>query len=110
VIQLRYQVEGLDKKKGKIMNTKTKGVLSASNIAGCLNSLTNSWSTRMDYGLLEEGVHRWTFCSVAMRLCQELDDELMGEFDREAFLVACGYYEVANHKCMKDFPYDTTKD
>jgi hypothetical protein len=47
---------------------------------------------------------------VAMRLCQELDDELMGEFDREAFLVACGYYEVANHKCMKDFPYDTTKD
>jgi hypothetical protein len=109
VLQLRYQVEGLDKKKGKIMNTKTKGVLWASEIADSLYSLTDNWSTRRDYGLVQEGVHRWTFCSVAMRLCQELDDAVEG-FDREGFLKACGYYEVADHESMKDFPYDTTKD
>jgi hypothetical protein len=92
------------------MNTKAqvKGRLSAEDIANALASLTGDFYTKADFGLLDRGVERWTYCSIVYILAEMLGEEYDGA--QEPFLEACRYYEVADHACMAEFPKCTIRD
>ena len=91
------------------MNTKAKvvGRLTAQQIADGLSDLCGDFYTKADFGLLDRGVERWTYCAIVMLLAQMLENNGLNRL--EPFLEACRYYEVADHECMKDFPYCTER-
>ena len=87
-------------------------VINSNEIAEVLNNLAFDWASRVNNGLLD-GVHRRTFVSVVRELSEALQwkaENQDQQFDVLSFLDASGFFEVANHESMEDYPYITKRE
>lgn len=86
--------------------------INSNEIAEVLRNLAFEWSYRVNNGLID-GVHRRTFVSIVRELSEVLQDKASNqdqEFDYVAFLDASGFFEVADHESMEDYPYITKRE
>ena len=95
------------------MKTKKVQRLSAGIIAEELRKVASDWATRADYLLLEDGIHRKTWCACVFQIMHALDGEAFehdSEFDTLAFLDEVGFFKVADHESMADWTYCTKRE
>ena len=86
--------------------------INSNEIAEVLNNLAFDWASRVNNGLFD-GVHRRTFVSVVRELSEALQwkaENQDQQFDVLSFLDASGFFEVANHESMADYPYCTKRE
>jgi hypothetical protein len=85
--------------------------INSNEIAEVLHRLAFDWSARVNNGLID-GVHRRTFVSIVRELSESLQDAAGNQdytFDYVAFLDASGFFEVADHESMADYPFLTKR-
>ncbi len=95
------------------MKTKTIQKISADTIAEELRKVSIDFYTKAEYLLLEEGIHRKTWCACVYQLMGALGDnadENGSEFDKLAFLDKAGFFKVADHESMSDWTYCTKRE
>lgn len=89
--------------------TRKATQVSSETLAEWMRELIEDFNTVRNYDIVD-GVHAWTFCSMAMHISR-LIEEITGDFNaQEDFLVKCGYYKVAAHPSMEGFPFCRTPD
>ena len=95
------------------MKTKRVQAISSDTIAEELRKVATDFITRADYLMLEEGIHRKTWCACVYQMMTALDLKAWqddSEFDKLAFLDAVGFFEVANHESMSNWTYGTKRE
>ena len=95
------------------MKTKTIQKISADIIAEYLSHEAFTWYVKAEYDILDEGIHRKTWCACVYQLKKALEDhayENDSEFDTLAFLDKAGFFEVADHESMSDWHYCTKRE
>ena len=86
--------------------------INSNEIADVLHDLAFDWASRVNNGM-PEGVHRRTFVAITRELSEALQNKAYNndqEFDCVAFLEASGFFEVADHESMSDYPYLTKRE
>jgi hypothetical protein len=86
--------------------------INSNEIADILHNLAFDWASRVN-NAMPDGVHRRTFVSIVRELSEALQDKASKqdqEFDYVSFLEASGFFEVADHESMEDYPYCTARE
>jgi hypothetical protein len=95
------------------MKTKTTQKLSADIIAEYLSYEAFTLYVKAEYDMLDEGIHRKTWCACVYQLKKALEYQAESndsEFDTLAFLDNAGFFEVADHEIMSDWHFCTKRE